>query len=110
MFKDWFKALYVKRGFVSSEAELQEAWSAALGALASGAFVTCNSGCGRPFLSLEFKTLEQAQAAHRLLVTKGKTPNAAMNGGPAGADKNPGTAEGRPFDEVLGRWPRSETT
>ena len=76
MFKDWFNALYVKRGFVSSEAELQEAWSGALDALASGAFITCNSGSGRPFLSLEFETLEEAQAAHRLLVTESKTPNA----------------------------------
>ena len=76
MFKDWFNALYVKRGFVSSEAELQEAWSGALGALASGAFITCNSGSGRPSLSLEFETLEEAQAAHWLLVMESKTPNA----------------------------------
>lgn len=83
MFKDWFKALYVKRGFVSSEQELQEAWSAALGTLAAGAFVTCNSGGGRrPFVSLEFSTLKAAQDAHTLLVTEGKTPNVELNGAP----------------------------
>lgn len=27
-FDEWFVALYVKRGFVSSKAELQEAWEA----------------------------------------------------------------------------------
>ena len=77
-FKDWVKALYVKRGFVSSEAELQEAWSAALGALASGAFVTCNSGSGKPYLSLQFETLEEAHAAHMLLVAELVTPNSEL--------------------------------
>ena len=90
MFKDWFNALYVKRGFVSSEAELQEAWSGALGALASGAFITCNirlRGSGRPFLSLEFEMLEEAQAAHRLLVTESKTPNARVQPPTEGAQR-----------------------
>jgi hypothetical protein len=41
-FEEWFKALYVKRGFVSSKDELREAWEAATKAAYEECAKVCN--------------------------------------------------------------------